>query len=248
MKKFASVLSAVALGALAALAEAGVVVDEQETIDFGNNVTRVHTVMIEGNKQKSIFDNGNQTVITDLDKGIMIMMMVDGAHKTYMEFPFPPRAGLLVDMAAGMSPYIGFKKAGGRDNIIGYSCDEYSGAGMVFGNSVNMSGCFSDSAPGASDYSNFEREMADKVKGTTMANMGEVPPGVPLRLTGTTMAGISPHQFVAVTTVITVSSITTKSLPVDSFRVPSGYTRVAELRIHKSGPTFSVRGEFRATH
>jgi Domain of unknown function (DUF4412) len=239
MKQFASLLPTVAMLALAAIANAGVVVDEQQVIDQvnGNKVTRSRTVMIEGDKQKSIIDNGQRTVITDLGKGTMTM--VDGAHKTYVEFPFPPKGTGASAMQSGVTPTISFKKTGGHDKIMGYSCDEYSGAGMVGGNSVNMSGCFSDSAPGASDYSNFQQQMATKVKGTTMANMGEIPHGVPLRLKITTMmsnppAGISSNQtnnpgqmmahrqFVSDTT---VSKISTQSLPADSFKVPSGYQK-----------------------
>jgi hypothetical protein len=238
MKKFASVLPTLAILAFATIAAAGVVVDEQQIITQpnGSEVTRARTVMIEGDKQKSIIDNGKRSVITDLGGGRMIML--DAAHKTYVEFPFPPRAGAA--MPSGIAPTISFKQTGGHDKMIGYSCDDYSGAGMVGGNSVSMSGCFSVSAPGASDFSSFQREMADKVKGTTMANMGQFPPGVPLKLTITTSltnfptAGMSPEQanklsqmlahrqFVTTTT---VSKITTESLPADSFQAPAGYQK-----------------------
>ncbi len=240
MKKFASVWSAVAIVALAAIADAGVVIDEQQVIEQpnGNKVTRASTVMIEGDKQKRIVDNGNRTIITDLGKGTMTM--VDGTRKSYVEFPFPPKGGSMAAMQGGVTPTINFKKTGGHDKIIGYSCDVYSGSGTVGGNAVSMSGCFSDSAPGANDYSNFQRKMADKVKGTSMANMGQIPQGVPLTLKITTTrgnlptTGMSPdqankpnqmlthEQFVTSTT---VSSIATKSLPADSFEVPSGYQK-----------------------
>jgi uncharacterized protein DUF4412 len=237
MKKFASVLPAMAFLAFAATTLAGVVVDEQQTVDQlnGAKVTRARTVMIEGDKQKSIIDNGTRTVITDLAKGTMTML--DGRRKTYFALPFPPKAAGMAAMPAPVSPTISFKKTGGHDKIIGYSCDEYSGAGMVGGNSVSMSGCFSDSAPGATDYSNFQQEMAEKVKGTPMANMGQIPPGVPLRLKITTTMGNPPpgtppdqaknlrqmlahRQFVTDTT---VSKISARSLPADSFQVPAGY-------------------------
>ncbi|MBV8451200.1 MAG: DUF4412 domain-containing protein [Deltaproteobacteria bacterium] len=238
MKKFASVLTAVIIMVLATIASAGVIIDEQQVIDQpnGNKVTRSRTVMIEGDKQKSIIENENRSVITDLGKGTM--MMVDGTRKTYIEFPFPPKGEGMAAMQGTVSPTIRFKKTGGHDKIIGYSCDEYSGAGTVGGNSVSMTGCFSDSAPGASEYRNFQREMADKVKGTSMANMGQIPQGVPLRLTITTTlgnlptAGMSPdqagklnqmlthHQFVTDTT---VSKISIRNLPADSFQAPSGY-------------------------
>jgi hypothetical protein len=105
-----------------------------------------------------------------------------------------------------------------------------------------MSGCFSDSAPGATEYTNFQRKMAEKVKGTPMANMGQIPQGVPLRLTVTTKivniptAGMSAEQAKSVTqlwahrqfvTDTTVSKISTESLPANTFEVPSGYQKQA---------------------
>jgi hypothetical protein len=240
MKMLAPVLPIVLILAFAAMAAAGVVVDEQQIVDQlnGGRVTRARTVMIEGDKQKSIIDNGKRTVITDLSKNTMLM--VDGTHKTYAEIPFPPNGGGMAATQGGVPSTISFKKTGGHDKIIGYSCDEYSGGGTVGGNSVTMSGCFSDSAPGASDYTNFQNQMADKVKGTPMANMAQMPSGVPLRLTITTRiqniptAGMSAQQandinkmfahrqFVTDTT---VSKITTESLPPDSFQVPAGYEK-----------------------
>ena len=240
MKKFASALPAIVILVFAATAGAGVVVDEQQVINQpdGNRVTRTRTVLIEGDKQKSIIGNGERSVITDLGKGTMTM--VDETHKTYVEFPFPPKGEGAAVMPHGVSPTLSFKRTGGHNKIIGYSCDEYSGVGTVGGNSVSMAGCFSDSAPGAVDYSNFQREMADKVKGTTMANMGQIPPGVPLRLTiTTTMSGApaiemspeqasKPNQMLTHPQVVTstiVSRISTKRLPPDSFQVPSGYQK-----------------------
>jgi Domain of unknown function (DUF4412) len=229
MNKFASVLPAFAILALTTAAGAGVVVDEQQTINqTGHNpITRTRTVIIEGDKQKSIIGNGERSIITDLGKGTMTV--VDGMRKIYVEFPFPPKGRAAAAMAGAASPTISFKKTGGHDKIIGYSCDEYSGVGTVGGNSVNLSGCFSDSAPGAVDYSNFQREMADKVKGTTMANMGQIPPGVPLRLTVTTTMGGAPATQMStdrqVVTSTTVSRISTKRLTPDSFQVPSGYQK-----------------------
>jgi hypothetical protein len=240
MKKLAFVLPWIAILAFVAVAGAGVVVEEQQVIDQpnGQKVNRSRTVMIEGDKQKSIIDNGKRSVITDLGKGTMTM--VDGARKTYFEFPFPPKGRNFAAMQAGLSPTISFKKTGGHDKIIGYSCDEYSGAGSVGGNSVTMSGCFSDSAPGATDYTNFQREMADKVKGTSMANMGQIPGGVPLRLTITTTihnlptTGMTPEQANSVNQMLahrqfvtdtTVSKISSESLPAASFQVPADFEK-----------------------
>ena len=165
-------------------------------------------------------------------------------------------------MPGAVSPTISFKKTGGHNKLIGYSCDEYSGIGTVSGNSVSMSGCFSDSAPGAADYSNFQREMADKVKGTPMANMGQIPPGVPLRLIITTTMGggpaigMSPEQankpnqmlsHPQIVTSTTVSRISMKSLPPDSFQVPSGYQK-QQLPPMFGGPGAGVQSAPPASH
>jgi Domain of unknown function (DUF4412) len=241
MKKFVSVLLPIATLAFAAIAGAGVVVDEQQSVDElnGARITRSRTVMIEGDKQKSIIDNGARTIITDLDNGTMTIL--DGQHKSYVQFPFPPKGAGAAAIQSGLSPTMSFKKTGSHDTIIGYSCNDYSGAGTVNGNAVTMSGCFSDTAPGAADYSNFQRVMADKVKGTTLANMREIPPGVPLKLEITTVIGNPPagtppaqaqnlrnmldhRRFVTNTT---VSKISTKPLTADSFQVPADYHKQA---------------------
>src|SRR5689334_12727167 len=124
MKNFVAGLMAFAILAFASIVQAGVVVDEQQIIDQpnGNKVTRARTVMIEGDKQKSIIDNGDRTVITDLGKGTMTM--VDGKRKTYVEIPFPPRGVGMAAMQGGVSPTISFKKTGDHNTIIGYTCDE----------------------------------------------------------------------------------------------------------------------------
>jgi hypothetical protein len=143
-------------------------------------------------------------------------------------------------MAGGVVPTVAFKKTGAHDKIIGYACDVYMGTGTVGGNKVKMDGCFSNSAPGAADFSGFQREMAEKVKGTAMANMGEIPAGVPLRLSvATTLgniptSGMSPDQAAKLKQMLAnrsfvtntaVTKITAKTLPPDSFSVPSGYQK-----------------------
>ncbi|HKV54582.1 MAG TPA: hypothetical protein VJN94_08040 [Candidatus Binataceae bacterium] len=240
MKTLAAIAGAVMMLAGVGFAHGGVVVDEQQTVDQpgGGTVTRTRIVMIEGNKQKSIIDSGNRTVITDLDRGIMTMM--DSGRRSYVELPFPPQ-GPMAQMQAGM-PKMSFKKTGERNKVIGYSCEVYVGSGTVGPNAVSVTGCFSSSAPGASEYTAFQRTMADKVKGTSMENMGQIPDGVPLKLKVTTKTGqiptsgmsadqaakvnkmLSNRQFVTDTV---VSKISKEKLAGDSFDVPSGYEKQA---------------------
>jgi hypothetical protein len=238
MRLLAIVSAAVLTIAAAGLACAGVVVDEQQTVDQpgGRTVTRTRVVMIQGNKQKSVIDDGSRTVITDLDRGVMTMM--DSKRKSYVELPFPPR-GPMAAMASGM-PKMNFKKTGQQQKLIGYSCDVYTGLGKIGQNQVSVDGCFSSSAPGASDYTAFQKTMAQKVKGTSIGGMGEIPDGVPLSLEVTTKTGqistggmsaeqaakvnqmLSNRQFVTNTV---VNKISLQDLPADSFTVPSDYTK-----------------------
>jgi hypothetical protein len=240
MKKLAAIAATAMVLAGAVLAYAGVVVDEQQIVDQpnGGKITRSRTVMIEGSRQKSLIDNGNRTVITDLTKGTMTML--DKPRKSYVEFPFPPRTGPLAAVQGNMLPTVSFKKTGARDKILGYSCEVYTGSGTVGTNAVSMTGCFSTSAPGATDYTGFQDEMASKVKGTPMANMGQIPAGVPLTLTvATTMgriptAGMSPDQAAKVNRLLAnrqfvtrtqVTKITEMSLTPDAFEIPPGYQK-----------------------
>jgi hypothetical protein len=238
MRKFEVLFWAVAILTAPTLCHAGVVVDEQEIINQPgpNNITRNLTFMIEGDRQKSILDNGKRTIIIDLVPGMMTVL--DGIHKTYVEGPFPPKRKPSIMFTDTPSTII-FRKTGAHQNIIGYSCDVYSGAGTAGRNTVSVTGCFSDSVPGATDYNNFQHEMADKVKGTRMANTSENPPGVPLTLSTTTTFGQVPPGLSAeraakikellahnqLVTSRTVSRITASSLPAESFQVPPGYQK-----------------------
>jgi hypothetical protein len=240
MKKLAALATTALIMAAAAMAQAGVVVDEQQIVDQPNGakLTRTRTVVIEGNKQKSIIDSGSRSIITNLNNGTMTI--VDQPRKSYVEFPFPPRSGPLAAMQGNMMPTISFKKTGAHETILGYSCDVYTGSGTVGTNAVKMTGCFSITAPGATDYTDFQHQMAHKVKGTAMTNMGQIPDGVPLRLVVTTKMGnvsapgMSPEQAAKLNRMLAnrefvtnteVTRITTEKVPPDSFEAPAGYQK-----------------------
>jgi Domain of unknown function (DUF4412) len=240
MKKLAAIAATALILAVAAMAQAGVVVDERQIVDQpnGTKLTRTRTVLIEGNKQKSIIDDGSRSIITNLNNGTMTI--VDKPRKSYVQFPFPPRSGPLAAMQGNMMPTINFKKTGAHETMLGYSCDVYTGSGTVGTNAVKMTGCFSTTAPGANDYTDFQHEMARKVKGTAMTNMGQIPDGVPLKLVVTTKMGnvsapgMSPEQSAKINRMLAnrefvtnthVTKITTENVPPDSFEVPAGYQK-----------------------
>src|SRR5260370_3886200 len=103
--------------------------------------------------------------------------------------------------------------------------------------------CFAKDAPGAAEYSAFEKNMASKLKGTGAVepSAGEVPDGVPLSLDSTmkmgnvSIPGMSPDQAAKinemmknrppVVTSTVVQKIETQKLASDAFTVPSGFTK-----------------------
>jgi hypothetical protein len=239
MKQITAAFAALAIFAASTVVHAGVVVTEQEVIDQGNGhpVTRNRTVMIQGNKQKMVTDRAQ--VVTDLDLGKMYL--INPEKKQYVEMPFPPQGPMAQMMARRMST-LSFKKTGAPSKTIsGYSCEQYAGAGSMMGNQYSVNGCFSTKAPGARDFDAFQKTMAAKVKGTSMAMQGEVPDGVPIQLDSTTkitnfsMPGMSPEQSAKLKTMLanrppvvsktTVQQIASKDLPADTFTVPAGFTK-----------------------
>jgi hypothetical protein len=229
-------LAAAAFFVSAGAALAGVVVEEQETIDRGTGQPIVHnrTISIQGNKQKIVSDH--DTMITDLDKGVMIL--ITPSRKNYSKMPFPP---------VGMTPGTGianirFTKSTGTHTIVGYSCQNYTGVSHMMGTHSDIVECFSTSAPGAGDFTGFQKAMVDKLKGTSAAAMVEdVPNGVPLYSQSTTsmkglvIPGMPPEQAAKlaqmmanrppVVTKTVVTKITTRSLAANEFGVPAGYTK-----------------------
>jgi hypothetical protein len=236
MKQLLVALSAVLM--LVATAHAGVVVEEQQVSDRGGGspITHKIVVMVQGDKQKSVIDDVKQSLIIDLDKGTR--MMISDARKMYVEVPFPsnetPRPGL------NPQP-LTFKKTGVTQTIAGYSCEEYTGTGTMNGNEVTITGCFSTSAPGAAAFTNFQKAMNDRVKGTPMALMSDAPAGVPLKIDTTmkmthkAMPGMTPQQIEEMNKRLasrppavihmTVTKVTEQDLPADTFIPPAGYAK-----------------------
>ena len=73
---------------VAAAANAGVVLQEKETIDHGTGQpeTQDRTVMVQGNQQKTVTTRSE--VLIDLDKGVMYVISPE--RKAYVQMAFPP--------------------------------------------------------------------------------------------------------------------------------------------------------------
>jgi hypothetical protein len=190
--------------------------------------------MIEGNKQKMI--DGNREIITDLDTGKIDI--IDPAHKMYVEVPFPPQ-GAAGQAIGGKLQHATFAPTGKTGTIAGYKCDEYKGTGKFAVGEFSTVSCVSKTAPGASEYSNFQKAMLAKVKNQMAPT--EMPDGIPLTQDTTTImnpAGIPnlPPQAAAqlksqlanrppLVTRTAVTKVEAEKIAASELQIPAGYVK-----------------------
>jgi hypothetical protein len=221
---------------IAAAAQAGVVLQETETVDRGSGKpeTQDRTVMVQGNQQKTTTDRSQ--VLIDLDKGFMYV--ISPPRKAYVEMPFPPQGRMGQLMAQRMAA-MNFKATGKHSTVAGYPCDEYKGGGDMGGSQYSVVGCFSPTAPGAADFTSFQKAMASKLHGT--AASATIPDGVPLEVTSTTkmtsfnMPGMNPDQAKKIQEMLAkrppvvsktvVTKVALQQIAATDFAVPAGYQK-----------------------
>jgi Domain of unknown function (DUF4412) len=220
---FACVLTAAGLGGIA---RAGVVIDEQVTTTQGSGAPVTHTLQefVQGHKKKMVTER--DVFVIDLDKNTV--MIIDPKQKVYAERPLPPPG----KSKPGQQLDLNFKKTGKSSKVLGYTCDEYAGAGKTPMAEVSAEGCFSTTAPGAAEMGEFDRAA----KGMTT----RMPNGIPLTLVSTSklnpgfsVPGMTPEQAGKLkemmskrgpqTTKKVVTKITMLDLPADTFTAPAGY-------------------------
>ncbi len=234
-------LSALLAGALIALyalpAAAGVVIEQDQTVTSGDRTRNQHqTVMVQGNKQKLI--TPTHEVITDLDKGKMYV--TDPGAKTYIQMDFPPTGNMAKIMAANGQNALNLTAAGTSRTVLKYKCDDYKGQGKVMSGDYTITECFSTKAPGAAEFTAFEKKMRASFKGTPMASMAsEMPDGIPMASDSTmkmgtiTLPGLPPDQRAKIEAAMAnrppiqnktvVTKITAQKLAASTFEVPSDY-------------------------
>ncbi|SRR5579885_16886 len=229
---FAAAVLAVAIASVPAAA--GVVITQEQTANgqFGERKSS-QTIMVQGNKQKMI--SSGREIITDLDNNKMYL--VDPSKSTYIQIPFPPTGPMAAAMARGPGQ-VDFKKADTTRNVLGYSCTDYTGSGQSLGGDYKVTECFSTSAPGAKEFTTFQKALATKLK--EVVPMTNAPDGIPLASDSTVsmanmkLPNLSPEQqqqlqkqlanMKPVTTKTVVTKLESKDLPADTFTVPKGYT------------------------
>jgi hypothetical protein len=256
MRTFAAALAVIAM-LTSATARAGVVLEQEEAVAQapgpGGHAAppRKRTVMVQGHQEKMVIDNFRSVVI-DIDKGTMTVL--NSNNKTYMESPFPPKGPESQMLKQFMSADFNFKKAGTSRTVLGYACNDYSSSAQTPNGQFSTTSCYSKKAPGAAEYTAFQKAAALKLKGDTAGESGGVlPEGVPLvshssrKITGFTMPGMPPEQAKRiaemmakrppVVTDTTVTKISSESLPADTFGIPAGFTkRDMRMGMRPGGP------------
>ena len=239
MRKLTALVAGMTLALAALPAAAGVVITQKQHVTSGTNSRdSEQTISVQGNKQKMVTER--HTIITDLDNGKMYV--VDPKSKSYFEIEFPPKGPMAQMMAASTNAAMNFRKAGTTRDVAGYKCSDYDGGGHMMAGDYTVKECFSTTAPGAEEFSAFEKNMADKLKGsgTTQAN-GEIPRGVPLALDSQmkmgkiNIPGMAPEQAAKINemmakrppvmTSTVVEKIETKKLADEDFTVPTDFTK-----------------------
>jgi Domain of unknown function (DUF4412) len=237
MKSTVAAAAAIVLALAATTASAGVVINQEVTQPLQPNVPKIEqTVMIQGHKQKTI--TGDRQFIIDLDAGKAYFIMPK--KKSYMQMPFPPATGMQRMIARNELP-IGVKKSTRTDNVAGYPCTDYAGDVPIVQSTIKITQCVASDAPGAKEYVAYQKALADKLKGTVMANKDEVPDGIPVLTINArfvnkfTPSPKMPPELAAkmvaamakvkpFVTHTTVTKIEVKDLPADTFVVPAEYS------------------------
>lgn len=229
MKSYSAVIAA-AIGAIGLTASAftsasaGVVISQTQTIVSGQpQEARQETLMIEGNKQKTILP-GDREIITDLDKGTMDL--IDSKQKMYFERPFPIPGMMSAGLGGPAMHASQFKKTGNTRSVAGYKCDDYNGAGKFPMGEFTVVYCVSSTAPGAAAYSKFQKTMMSKLKDTPFALPSNTPDGIPLVQDVTTKVTLP--QFADRPPMVSKTEVTKvqeQKIAASEFEVPAGFTK-----------------------
>jgi hypothetical protein len=235
-----------AIGMIAAAsitASAGVVVTRTESIVSGqigpHQEPRQSTMTIQGNKQKMSVAGGRE-IILDLDKSTMEVL--DPSKKSYFELPFPPH-GMFGQAIGGPGMHVaGFTKAGTSRTIAGYPCEDYKGTGQMPMGQFTTVYCVSTKAPGAEEFSAFQKNMMAKLKDTHTAQIpSSYPDGIPMTEDTTTTISITNFgnlppemaeklkaQFANRPPLVTKAEVTkveSRKIDASEFEIPAGYTK-----------------------
>jgi len=216
--------------ACAATAHAAVEITQQVTMPDGKGgtVNETHKTTISGNRMKTVTPRA--TMITDLDKGVMVVL--DEKQKVATEMPIQTQRNPMADALIGE-----FKPTGKKKTVAGFNCEEYTHDVTVAGAKVTAISCISKDAPGASEASAFYRKMAEKMSNKTVVD--SMPQGIPVteeskvnpnpaampNIPPEIAAKIAAAQAAVATRKMEVTSIKKVDASDKDFTVPESYTK-----------------------
>lgn len=208
---------------------AGVVMSETEVQSgLGGSTTINKTVYVQGKKEK--IETPHDEKIIDLQKGVLYE--IDSTRKSYVRTAFPPKIKHEAAEASVKLSAVALKKTGRSRSINGYSCDEYRGIGRLDVMDVTVDQCMSQDAPGARELSNFQKEVASRLKGRSPADSADSSKeGMPLEQSSSIKPRISvtssPDNVTSaslMTTKTVVKNIWVRNLPPATFEPPAGFS------------------------
>jgi hypothetical protein len=206
---------------------AGVVMTETEVQSGLGDSTAINKIVyVQGKKQK--IETAHDEKIIDLEKGVLYE--IDSDRKSYVRIAFPPkREGEVVGASVKLGA-VALKKTGRSRSIVGYSCEEYRGTGRLDVMDVTVDQCMSHDAPGARELANFQKEVASRLKGRSLADSADsLKEGMPLEQSSSIKPRIpatsSPDKVTSalITTKTVVKNIQVRNLPSATFEPPAGF-------------------------
>ena len=237
MKSTLIAAAALTLAQAATTASAGVVISQEWVVKNQGRVVQKfdQTLMVQGQKQKLV--SGDRETLIDLDAGKIYA--ITPKAKAFSEFTLPPTTPVAIT-AVWQGSSIDFKKTDATHKVAGYACLDYTSSMIVIQNNITATKCLSGDAPGAREFVEFEKALAQKIKGIAIAPNGEVPDGIPVSSIFTSALvpftpppGMPPEEVERIKqklarhkpiiTTVTVSKIELKDIPAETFVVPADF-------------------------
>jgi len=218
-------------------ANGGVVIEQKVTTGAAGKPGRTinRTIMVQGDKEKFVV---NDHVSIMIDAKAETVTLLDSQQKIFRELPFKKVMGTLFDPNHLL--YLPFKSTDKTRRVLGFKCQDYTGAKYSGPLMTSVTACFSSDAPGLEDFSHFMKTELQRLG--HRAHGVSVPAGVPLIIESShganpsfTMRDLPEKELLAFKSRIAkippqltseeVTKITSEKLTPDVFSTPAGYTR-----------------------
>jgi hypothetical protein len=219
---------------------AGVVVTEVKTIGPAQAPhAEQFTLIVHGRKEKIVGDN--QAIVTDLEAKVFYLIYPTPMVLTQLPFPGDPPTLATV---AGTPLDADYQKTGHSRTIAGYSCDEYAATVNNLYTVTTVLSCFATNVPGAPEFSEFRRDLLNKLGASGAKISASLPEGILMaqetstRLEEHKLNQLNPAiarrlrrqamRTASQVNKIEVKKIEVKDIPGNAFQLPWGYSESAQ--------------------